>query len=46
MRIQLNSHKNIVVGAEVTQFVEQKVNRGLKRFTGRLTRVHLLLTIF
>jgi hypothetical protein len=43
VRIQINSDKNVAVDTRVIQFVRGEVNRFLKRFGGKLTRlgVHL-----
>ncbi len=44
MRIQINSDKNILVDARLTRFVKGEVNRVLKRFTHKLTRVEVHLS--
>jgi ribosomal subunit interface protein len=44
MIIQLNSDKNIQVSEKLETFVSQKINRSLKRFTGRITRIEVHLS--
>ena len=44
MRIQVNSDKNITVDTRVLQFVQGEVNRFLKRFGSKLTRVEVHLS--
>jgi hypothetical protein len=44
MRIQINSDKNITVDTRVIHFVGAEVNRVLKKFTGKLTRVEVHLS--
>lgn len=44
MRIQINSDKNIAVDTRVIQFVRGEVNRILKRFGTKLTRVEVHLS--
>ena len=44
MRIQINSDKNIAVDTRVIQFVRGEVNRFLKRFGSKLTRVEVHLS--
>jgi hypothetical protein len=44
VRIQINSDKNIMVDTRVIQFVRGEVNRFLKRFGGKLTRVEVHLS--
>jgi hypothetical protein len=44
MRIQINSDKNIAVDTRVIQFVRGEVNRMLKRFATKLTRVEVHLS--
>ena len=44
MRIQINSDKNIAVDRRVIQFVRGEVNRFLKRFGSKLTRVEVHLS--
>src|SRR5262249_2071857 len=41
---QINSDKNIAVDTRVIQFARGEVNRVLKRFAGRLTRVEVHLS--
>ncbi len=44
MRIQINSDKNIAVDTRVIQFVKGEVNRVLKAYTAKLTRVEVHLS--
>ena len=44
MRIQINSDKNIAIDTRVIQFVRGEVNRFLKRFGSKLTRVEVHLS--
>ena len=44
MRIQINSDKNVAVDTRVIQFVRGEVNRFLKRFGSKLTRVEVHLS--
>jgi ribosome-associated translation inhibitor RaiA len=44
VRIQINSDKNIAVDTRVLQFVRGEVNRILKRFASKLTRVEVHLS--
>ena len=44
MQIQVNSDKNITADARLIAFVEGEVNRSLKRFARRLTRVEVHLS--
>jgi hypothetical protein len=44
VRIQVNSDKNVAVDTRVIQFVRGEVNRILKRFGGKLTRVEVHLS--
>jgi hypothetical protein len=44
VRIQINSDKNIAVDTRVIQFVRGEVNRFLKRFGSKLTRVEVHLS--
>jgi Sigma 54 modulation protein / S30EA ribosomal protein len=44
MRIQINSDKNVVVDAQLASLVKGEVNRVLKRFTHKLTRVEVHLS--
>jgi hypothetical protein len=44
VKIQINSDKNIAVDTKVVAFVTDEVNRTLKRFTDKLTRVEVHLS--
>jgi Sigma 54 modulation protein / S30EA ribosomal protein len=44
VRIQINSDKNVAVDTRVIQFVRGEVNRFLKRFASKLTRVEVHLS--
>lgn len=44
MRIQINSDKNVAVDTRVMQYVRTEVNRFLKRFGSKLTRVEVHLS--
>lgn len=44
MEIQVNSDKNVLVDSQVIRFIGAEVNRVLKRFAGRLTRVEVHLS--
>ena len=44
MRIQINSDKNIAVDTRVMQYVRAEVNRFLRRFGSKLTRVEVHLS--
>ena len=44
MRVQINSDKNVAVDTRVIQFVRGEVNRFLKRFGSKLTRVEVHLS--
>lgn len=44
MIIQLNSDKNIQGSEKLEAFVSQKINRSLKRFTGKITRIEVHLS--
>ena len=44
MRTQINSDKNINLDTRVIHFVEDKVNRALSRFAGKLTRIEVHLS--
>jgi len=44
VRIQINSDKNIGVDTRVIQYVRTEVNRFLRRFGGKLTRVEVHLS--
>ena len=44
MRIQINSDKNVVVDAQLASLIRGDVNRVLKRFTHKLTRVEVHLS--
>ncbi len=44
LQIQVSSDKNIAVDAEFTLFVRGEVNRALKRFTDKITRVEVHLS--
>src|SRR5690242_3223793 len=44
MRIQINSDKNIGVDDRVIDFIEGEVNRVLKRFADKLTRLEIHLS--
>ena len=44
MKIQVNSDRHIAVDTQLIGFVESEVNRALKRFARRLTRVEVHLS--
>ncbi len=44
MKIQINSDKNIAVDANLTSEAEAQIERALKRFAPRLTRVEVYLS--
>jgi hypothetical protein len=44
VRIQINSDKNVAVDTRLIQFVRGEVNRFLKRFGSKLTRVEVHLS--
>ena len=44
MEIQVNSDKNVLVDSQVIRFIGAEVNRVLKRFAGRPTRVEVHLS--
>jgi Sigma 54 modulation protein / S30EA ribosomal protein len=44
VKIQVNSDKNIAVDSKLTGFIEGEVNRILKRYARRLTRVEIHLS--
>ncbi len=44
MQILINSDKEISVGAQVTKFVNDEIQRALGRFENRLTRVEIHLS--
>jgi ribosomal subunit interface protein len=44
MIIQLNSDKNIQVSEKLEAFVSDKINRALKRFAGKITRIEVHLS--
>jgi len=44
MKIQLNTDKNIAGSEKLEAFVTEKINRSLKRFAGRITRIEVHLS--
>jgi ribosomal subunit interface protein len=44
MIIQLNSDKNIQGSEKLETFISQKINRSLKRFTSKITRIEVHLS--
>lgn len=44
MRVQINSDKNVTVDTRVIQFVRGEVNRSLRKFGSKLTRVEVHLS--
>jgi len=44
MRIQLNTDKNIPGTEKLEAFVTEKINRSLKRFASRITRIEVHLS--
>ncbi|MFZ2340645.1 MAG: ribosome-associated translation inhibitor RaiA [Bacteroidales bacterium] len=44
MKIQLNSDKNIQVSEKLEAFVSEKINRSLKRFDNKITRIEVHLS--
>ena len=44
MIIKLNTDKNIQASEKLETFVSQKINRSLKRFVGKITRIEVHLS--
>ena len=44
MNIQLNTDKNIQGTEKLEKFVSEKINRSLKRFAGKITRIEVHLS--